>query len=260
MSDTDLEIFRDDEKNEPALTTAEEEAFQDAKFTKAENLLSNIKAGEQMRVKITNIKPVQVKPIPWGWKNKIMPDGTLWVSEHPGKIKMPWLVDYFDFRNFETEEIPELECNKPVLCSVNMKSVFTTACRFLGTEKAMIMLAMGELDLRPITESMLEWNTALLWFNRDKIERFILGDEIGMNTGMMISPEMYRKYILPEHKKIAGLIKYHGRDIWYHSDGDISAVLPDIKDAGFTGVYYEDCGCMKKNLKANKLEGIEVVR
>jgi hypothetical protein len=160
---------------------------------------------EETMVKITNVKPKQMKQIPWGWKNVVGDDGSLWVSEPLGEIKMPKIINYFNFSQWEEENIFELEAEPGTICSVNMKSVFTTACRFLGTEEALMQLALREIDLSPISKSMLEWNALCFGSYPKHIDRMILGDEIGMNTGMIMSPDLYCEALLPIHKEFISL-------------------------------------------------------
>ena len=204
---------------------------------------------------IQDIRPKQIKSIPWGWKNK---DG--WVVKPRGEIVMPHLIDYFDWKVFEVNSLKHLQYEKPITGTTAMKSVFTTACRFLGMQEAMIQLHTGELTkgLVQISNEMLIWNERLIKYV--KLDIAIQGDEIGTTRGMMISPELYRQYLKPIHKQFAELFNNAGIESWYHSDGDISAVLADLKAIGFIGIYYQDIGNMKTELIKSDLKGIEVIR
>jgi uroporphyrinogen decarboxylase len=144
-----------------------------------------------------------------------------------------------------------------------MKSVFTTATRFLGMEKALVQLLTGELEegLNQIADEMLLWNKYLLeTYPFGGIKIGVQGDDIGTSRGMMISPELYRKYLKPIHKKFVALFEDKHVPLWYHSDGDISAILSDIEEIGYVGVYYEDIGDMEVNLAKAGLQGREVIR
>jgi len=59
------------------------------------------------------------------------------------------------------------------------------------------------------------------------------GDDVGIQTGPFISPEMYRKFVKPRQKRIWDLI--HSKTdakIFYHSCGSVYDLLPDFIDAG----------------------------
>jgi uroporphyrinogen decarboxylase len=59
------------------------------------------------------------------------------------------------------------------------------------------------------------------------------GDDIGMQTSLIISPDMYRKFIKPCHRRIFGFI--HSRTeakVFLHSCGSIYAIIPDLVEIG----------------------------
>ncbi len=62
-----------------------------------------------------------------------------------------------------------------------------------------------------------------------------LGDDVGMQTGMMMSVEMWREHLKPRLQQVIDAIRAHQREhIWirYHSDGDIRAILGDLIEMG----------------------------
>ena len=57
-------------------------------------------------------------------------------------------------------------------------------------------------------------------------------DDLGCNTGPLMSPECYRKYFFPWHKKTAKLAHKYGKVAMMHSHGNINALLPNIVETG----------------------------
>lgn len=57
-------------------------------------------------------------------------------------------------------------------------------------------------------------------------------DDLGSNTGPLMSPECYRKYFFPWHKHTAQLIHQHGKIAMMHSHGNINMLLPNIVETG----------------------------
>ena len=57
-------------------------------------------------------------------------------------------------------------------------------------------------------------------------------DDLGSNEGLLISPDMYRKYFFPWHKKAADLAHEYGKVAIMHSHGNINKILPDIIETG----------------------------
>jgi hypothetical protein len=59
------------------------------------------------------------------------------------------------------------------------------------------------------------------------------GDDIGMQQSTYISPEMYRRFIKPLHKKIFDLIHSRTRaKVFLHTCGSVYAILPDLIEIG----------------------------
>ena len=61
-----------------------------------------------------------------------------------------------------------------------------------------------------------------------------LGDDLGMNTGPLMSPETYRKLFKPRHTILCNYIKAHSSmHTFLHSCGSIYKLIPDLIEAGF---------------------------
>jgi uroporphyrinogen decarboxylase len=65
-------------------------------------------------------------------------------------------------------------------------------------------------------------------------EVVVLGDDAGHGDGPMISPRMWRRFILPLHRRIVDALDV---PVLWHSDGDIEALLPMAVEAGFAGIH-----------------------
>ena len=59
-----------------------------------------------------------------------------------------------------------------------------------------------------------------------------LGDDFASQRGMMFSPELWRKFLKPRYARLFEIGKAAGKFVWFHSCGDITAVLPDLIDIG----------------------------
>ncbi len=61
------------------------------------------------------------------------------------------------------------------------------------------------------------------------------GDDIGMQDRLMMSPRMWREWLKPRWAKVISAAKQVNPDIlaWYHSDGNIEAVIEDLIEVGF---------------------------
>jgi uroporphyrinogen decarboxylase len=65
-----------------------------------------------------------------------------------------------------------------------------------------------------------------------------IGDDIATQVGLMVGPPMYREWIKPCHARVTAAAREvnPGIQVLYHSDGALTALLPDLIEAGVTAV------------------------
>jgi len=85
-------------------------------------------------------------------------------------------------------------------------------------------------------------------FNLALVNRFIAlgsewmgyGEDLGMQTGPMISPALFRKYIKPSYRRLMAPARDAGCFIYMHSDGDIRSLAGDILEVGVEVINLQD--------------------
>ncbi len=65
-------------------------------------------------------------------------------------------------------------------------------------------------------------------------EVIIVGDDAAHGRGPMISPRLWRAFVLPYHRRIVDALDV---PVIWHSDGNIVPLLPMAVEAGFVGVH-----------------------
>lgn len=58
------------------------------------------------------------------------------------------------------------------------------------------------------------------------------GDDVGMQKGMMISPQMWRRFLKSRYAELIRLCHKRGAFFQFHSDGWIEPILPDLVEIG----------------------------
>ena len=67
----------------------------------------------------------------------------------------------------------------------------------------------------------------------DKLDMIKIGDDLGMQENMLISPTTYREILKPIHADLISFIKSKTKaKIFFHSDGDIWDIVPDLVEIG----------------------------
>jgi len=83
---------------------------------------------------------------------------------------------------------------------------------------------------------------------------FMPGDLAGERTTIM-SPEHYKEYIKPYHRKIIEYAHKKGAKIVKHSDGNIWPILDDLIEVGFDGIHPIQPQCMDIKEVKDYLDG-----
>ncbi|MBM4427490.1 MAG: hypothetical protein FJ031_09650 [Chloroflexi bacterium] len=67
----------------------------------------------------------------------------------------------------------------------------------------------------------------------DVIDIIKIGDDLGMQSSLLLSPKMYRQYIKPVHADYIAFIKSRtNAKVLFHTDGDVFPLIPDFIEMG----------------------------
>jgi uroporphyrinogen decarboxylase len=67
----------------------------------------------------------------------------------------------------------------------------------------------------------------------EDIDIIKIGDDLGTQTSLMISPRMYRKMLKPIHAEFIAAIKRRTKaKVFFHTDGDVFDLIPDFIEIG----------------------------
>lgn len=173
--------------------------------------------------------------------------GSVWHVGEPGvvgEVKEPILGDWSRLSRFmpprnttRTEEWDHV--NR--MCEVSTKFMISATCarpferlQFLrGTEDLYIDLAYDTPEVRTLISMVHEYylNEVSLWA-RTSVDAVMLMDDWGSNTSLLISPEMWRAIFKPIYKDYCEKIHREGKSVFFHSDGNIEAIYPDLIEVG----------------------------
>jgi hypothetical protein len=89
-------------------------------------------------------------------------------------------------------------------------------------------------------------------------------EDLGMQQGPLISPDLFRTYIKPVYKRLMAPARDAGCVIHMHSDGDIRTLVPDLLDCGVDVLNLQDLvnglGWIEENLKGKVCIDLDVDR
>lgn len=67
----------------------------------------------------------------------------------------------------------------------------------------------------------------------DSVGAILMGEDMGFKTSTMLSPDTYRKYLFPWHKKINQTAHANGKPTIIHSCGNLESIMDDLIDCGW---------------------------
>lgn len=118
---------------------------------------------------------------------------------------------------------------------------FQDACASFGMETALMnMLANPEVYEavdRKIIEFYLKANEIFFEATRGKLDAVLIGNDMGSQRGLMISPEMVRRFVIPGCKRLVEQAHSYGLKVIYHSCGSIFEIIPDLISAGVDAIH-----------------------
>ena len=92
----------------------------------------------------------------------------------------------------------------------------------------------------------------------DRADVMFFGNDLGTQRDMILSPVLFRQFLLPSIKRIIAVGKKHNKKIMMHSCGSIHKIIPDLIEAGVdilhpiqaqaVGMDAESLACYKNDL------------
>jgi uroporphyrinogen decarboxylase len=114
---------------------------------------------------------------------------------------------------------------------------FELGCALRGYEQFLVDLASDPVLAETMLDKNLElairfWDAYLSEVG-EYVQVVAQGDDLGMQTGSIISPKMYRQFIKPRHKQLFDFIHSKTKaKVFLHSCGSVYNLIPDLIDAG----------------------------
>ncbi len=136
----------------------------------------------------------------------------------------------------ECREVVDRAPDDKVCLGVLWSAHFQDTCAAFGMETAfMNMVANPELyeavDAK-ILDFYLRANKIFYEATKGKLDAVLIGNDMGSQRSLMLSPEMVRRFVIPGMKKLVEQAHSYGLKVIYHSCGSIAEVIPDIIEAG----------------------------
>jgi len=141
-------------------------------------------------------------------------------------------VDWFDFEGFAES----LELWKDFAVMASGASVLQHPMLLCGMDKILTDMALDpELAcciFDKFTDFYLAYYDKMLSAAEGRIDLFRIGDDIGTQRGPLMSPAMFRKFIMPRLRSLVDLAHSYNTKVMFHSCGSIITFFDDLIEIG----------------------------
>ncbi len=114
--------------------------------------------------------------------------------------------------------------------------LFCTTCNLMGMEEALCKTRLEPEVFEACVEQVFQFSAGYveryLATAGEKLDILYLADDFASQRGLMLDPVLWRKFLKPRYARLFALAKRRGLPVWFHSCGDITAVLPDLIEIG----------------------------
>ena len=172
----------------------------------------------------------------WGriWKNGMYASGALDTLADLRRFSPP--SSYCE-GFFEPGKVEKIRAKYPDHCLFFGTHIgpFMNSYMAMGLDRFCLRISEDRSFIHALMEERTDWCLAV--FSRAVslgAEIIVMGDDAAHHAGPMISPKMWRELVLPYHRRIVETLPV---PVIWHSDGNITRLLPMAVEAGFAGIH-----------------------
>ena len=146
-----------------------------------------------------------------------------------------------DWPTFEAEVAAQKARGEMTYGDLRHGHTFQQLCDIRGYMDTLMDLSDGEEEVQQLLEQLCQFNLAQIrHFLKADVDMVRIPEDLGMQNGPMISPELFREYIKPLYQRMLKPVREAGKIIHMHSDGDIRTLVDDIIDGGVDIINLQD--------------------
>lgn len=112
---------------------------------------------------------------------------------------------------------------------------------FFGMENYFIKMYENPAVVDAVTEKVVDYYVAMNeeFFKGlgDSADIMFFGNDFGTQLDLFLSPENFRRFVLPSFKRLIAVGKKYDKKIMLHSCGSIYRIIPDLIDAGVDAIH-----------------------
>ena len=143
--------------------------------------------------------------------------------------------DWWDFSGV-TDLLNQLDFGQEFHIRYRIGSVFEVAWQLRGMEAFLFDLArdprLPMYIMERLTDIYVEITQRFLSAAGERVDMVYFYDDVATQNSLMISKQMWKKYIRPHHARLIEVSNKFDKKVMYHCDGAIFPLIPDLIDLG----------------------------
>ncbi|MCL1794119.1 MAG: hypothetical protein FWG34_09635 [Oscillospiraceae bacterium] len=147
---------------------------------------------------------------------------------------------YYDFADFQNAKNAAKKHKIPILSGAWAPFYHVVADMF-GMENYFVKMHTDPKLVISVTERVVDFylgmNKKLFDEYAPEVDACFFGNDFGTQLDLMISPEMFKKFVMPYQRKIAAQAKSYGLYAILHSCGSVVKAIPEIISAKIDGLH-----------------------
>lgn len=148
-------------------------------------------------------------------------------------VKFPDL-DAIDWKTAAEKDLQNCDRENRLVRLFCTLGPFERVSIMLGMENAFIAMYEEPEEYKALINAVADYKIKLLdkMLEAYRPDEVFFHDDLGSANGPLISPDMYREFIKPAHRRIAEVIHKHGAIYTHHSCGNMEVFIEDFIDNG----------------------------
>ena len=118
---------------------------------------------------------------------------------------------------------------------------FHVVMDYFGLENYFIKMYENPEIVEAVTERVVDFyvqaNEKFLAGLGDRADVMFFGNDFGTQLDLFVSPDMFRRFVIPGFRKIIEVSKKYNKKVLLHSCGSIYRIIPDLIDAGVDAIH-----------------------
>ncbi len=112
-------------------------------------------------------------------------------------------------------------------------SMYERAWTLRGMEQLLTDMILEPSFVEELLDAICEYNLEIIDIGLSyDIDGFYFGDDWGQQSGLIMGPRLWRKFIKPRIARMYERVKSKGKFVIQHSCGDVHEIFPDLIDIG----------------------------